>query len=142
MDGVTVRLTSPSRSRPRSVSVSMRCDTAGMARRISEKRRAPSHRFITTRTVHLSPMRWRISVAGRQLSVTCRVPRLKNVPPCEPLPGSQFSAGSDLLPVEAIMLKLALIVGSTRPNRFADKPRDWIVAGARERRDLKLDVLD
>lgn len=40
------------------------------------------------------------------------------------------------------MLKLALIVGSTRPNRFADRPRDWIVAGAKERRDFQLDVLD
>jgi NAD(P)H-dependent FMN reductase len=40
------------------------------------------------------------------------------------------------------MLKLALIVGSTRPNRFADIPAKWIVEGARQRDDFTLDVLD
>jgi hypothetical protein len=40
------------------------------------------------------------------------------------------------------MLNVALIVGSTRPNRFADTPTRWIVAGAAERQDFKLDVLD
>ena len=40
------------------------------------------------------------------------------------------------------MLKLALIVGSTRPNRFADRPKDWIVEGAKARTDLALEVLD
>jgi len=40
------------------------------------------------------------------------------------------------------MLKLALIVGSTRPNRFADIPAGWIVDGARQRDDFSLDVLD
>ena len=40
------------------------------------------------------------------------------------------------------MLKLALIIGSTRPNRFADIPAKWIVEGARERSDFTLDVLD
>lgn len=40
------------------------------------------------------------------------------------------------------MLNIALIVGSTRPNRFADHPKAWIEAGARARDDLKLDVLD
>ncbi len=40
------------------------------------------------------------------------------------------------------MLKLALIIGSTRPNRFADTPAAWIVAGAKARDDFKLDVLD
>ena len=40
------------------------------------------------------------------------------------------------------MLNLALIIGSTRPNRFADAPANWLVDGARERRDLTLDVLD
>jgi NAD(P)H-dependent FMN reductase len=37
------------------------------------------------------------------------------------------------------MLEIALIVGSTRPNRFADVPARWIAA---ERLDLKLSVLD
>lgn len=40
------------------------------------------------------------------------------------------------------MLDVALIVGSTRPNRFADIPARWIESGARARRDLRLDVLD
>jgi NAD(P)H-dependent FMN reductase len=40
------------------------------------------------------------------------------------------------------MLNVALIVGSTRPNRFADIPAGWIVAGAETRSDFGLDVLD
>jgi NAD(P)H-dependent FMN reductase len=40
------------------------------------------------------------------------------------------------------MLNFALIVGSTRPNRFADHSVKWITAGAAARGDLKLDVLD
>jgi NAD(P)H-dependent FMN reductase len=40
------------------------------------------------------------------------------------------------------MLKIGLIVGSTRPNRFADIPVRWIVEAAAARRDLQLDVLD
>jgi len=39
-------------------------------------------------------------------------------------------------------LKIALIIGSTRPNRFADTPARWIVDGAAERSDFTLDVLD
>jgi NAD(P)H-dependent FMN reductase len=40
------------------------------------------------------------------------------------------------------MLKLGLIVGSTRPNRFADTPVRWLVEGAAARADLRLEVLD
>jgi NAD(P)H-dependent FMN reductase len=40
------------------------------------------------------------------------------------------------------MLKVGLIVGSTRPNRFADTPVQWLVEGASARRDLQLAVLD
>jgi NAD(P)H-dependent FMN reductase len=40
------------------------------------------------------------------------------------------------------MLKVGLIVGSTRQNRFAETPARWLVEGAAERSDLKLDVLD
>jgi NAD(P)H-dependent FMN reductase len=40
------------------------------------------------------------------------------------------------------MLKVAVIVGSTRPNRFADKPVQWLVEGAAARSDLQLEVLD
>lgn len=40
------------------------------------------------------------------------------------------------------MLKIGLIIGSTRPNRFADIPAKWLVEGARKRSDLALTVLD
>jgi NAD(P)H-dependent FMN reductase len=40
------------------------------------------------------------------------------------------------------MLKVGLIVGSTRPNRFADVPVQWLVEGASARSDLRLTVLD
>ena len=40
------------------------------------------------------------------------------------------------------MLKFALIVGSTRPNRFADKPKQWVIDGAGARKDFALEVLD
>lgn len=39
-------------------------------------------------------------------------------------------------------LKIALIVGSTRPNRFADVPVKWIVDGCQNRSDFELSVLD
>jgi NAD(P)H-dependent FMN reductase len=40
------------------------------------------------------------------------------------------------------MLKVGLIVGSTRSNRFADVPVKWIVEGAQSRTDLDVKVLD
>jgi NAD(P)H-dependent FMN reductase len=40
------------------------------------------------------------------------------------------------------MLKIAVIVGSTRQNRFADTPVQWLVEGAAARSDLQLEVLD
>jgi NAD(P)H-dependent FMN reductase len=40
------------------------------------------------------------------------------------------------------MLKVGLIIGSTRPNRFADTPAQWLVEGASARSDLRLTVLD
>ena len=40
------------------------------------------------------------------------------------------------------MLKVGMIVGSTRPNRFADIPVRWLVEGAQARPDLRLTVLD
>ncbi|WP_439357056.1 NADPH-dependent FMN reductase [Bradyrhizobium sp. DASA03007] len=42
----------------------------------------------------------------------------------------------------ASVLRVALIVGSTRPNRFADTAAQWIAIGAAKREDFKLDVLD
>jgi len=40
------------------------------------------------------------------------------------------------------MLKLGLIVGSTRPNRFADVPVQWLLDGAQSRNDFVFEVLD
>lgn len=40
------------------------------------------------------------------------------------------------------MLKIALIVGSTRPNRFADLPVTWLTEAAANRTDFQLDTLD
>lgn len=40
------------------------------------------------------------------------------------------------------MLKIGLIIGSTRPKRFADIPAQWITEGARRRSDIELTVLD
>jgi NAD(P)H-dependent FMN reductase len=40
------------------------------------------------------------------------------------------------------VVKIALIVGSTRPNRFADVPARWIEKGAAERSDMTLETLD
>jgi NAD(P)H-dependent FMN reductase len=38
--------------------------------------------------------------------------------------------------------RLALIIGSTRPQRFADKPSDWLLEQAAQRDDFTLDRLD
>ena len=38
--------------------------------------------------------------------------------------------------------RLALIIGSTRPQRFADKPADWLLEQAAQRDDFTLDRLD
>ena len=39
-------------------------------------------------------------------------------------------------------VRLALVIGSTRPQRFADKPADWVIEQAATRDDLTLDRLD
>ncbi len=40
------------------------------------------------------------------------------------------------------MLKIALIIGSTRPQRFADRPAAWIVEGAKAYSSFALETLD
>lgn len=40
------------------------------------------------------------------------------------------------------MLRVGLIIGSTRPNRFADVPARWVLQGASERDDFELEALD
>lgn len=44
--------------------------------------------------------------------------------------------------MDSDIVKIALIIGSTRPNRFADVPARWIVDGAAARDDIALEVLD
>jgi len=39
-------------------------------------------------------------------------------------------------------LRLQIIIGSTRPGRFADKPVAWLVDRLSDRDDFELDVLD
>jgi NAD(P)H-dependent FMN reductase len=39
-------------------------------------------------------------------------------------------------------LRIGLIIGSTRPTRFADKPAEWLLEVAAERDDLVVDRLD
>jgi NAD(P)H-dependent FMN reductase len=43
---------------------------------------------------------------------------------------------------DSTTLKFALIIGSTRPNRFADVPAGWVAAAAAERSDFTLEILD
>ena len=38
--------------------------------------------------------------------------------------------------------KIGIIVGSVRPNRFADKPTEWIAKIAGEHTDLDFEVVD
>ena len=39
-------------------------------------------------------------------------------------------------------LKIKVIVGSTRANRFSEKPAEWIFAEAKKRADLDVELLD
>ena len=38
--------------------------------------------------------------------------------------------------------KIALVIGSTRPTRFADKPAQWMLKQAQARDDLEVEVVD
>jgi NAD(P)H-dependent FMN reductase len=38
--------------------------------------------------------------------------------------------------------RIALIIGSTRPTRFADKPAQWMLKQAQARQDLDVEVVD
>src|SRR3954464_13053276 len=64
--GMILRVTSPSRSSPRKVSVSIRCEMPPISRRSSLKRLVPVPSFVTTRTDHLSPTRDSTSLTARQ----------------------------------------------------------------------------
>jgi NAD(P)H-dependent FMN reductase len=38
--------------------------------------------------------------------------------------------------------KIAVIIGSTRPTRFADKPAQWILKQAKARHDIEVELID
>ena len=38
--------------------------------------------------------------------------------------------------------RIALIIGSTRPTRFADKPAQWMLKQAKARQDMDVGVVD
>ena len=38
--------------------------------------------------------------------------------------------------------KIALIIGSTRPTRFADKPAQWMLKQAQARDDMSVELVD
>ena len=40
------------------------------------------------------------------------------------------------------MINIGLIIGSTRPNRFADVPARWLVEGAASHQNIELQILD
>ncbi len=39
-------------------------------------------------------------------------------------------------------IKIKIILGSTRPNRFSDKPGQWIYEQAKKREDIETEILD
>src|SRR3569833_1748865 len=71
MVGKIVRVTSPSRSRPRKVSVSIRCEMKPILRFSSLKRIGPSISILMTSTLHLSPTRASTDATARQLPSAC-----------------------------------------------------------------------
>src|SRR5215510_12526742 len=108
MVGNTVRVTSPSRSSARSVSVSIRCEMLPSARRSSLNRFGPSPSAETTSTVHLSPTRARTSLTARQSSATCRSPGIIRVPSCR----------------RALVIYLASVSNQYRGRASHDKAQD------------------
>jgi NAD(P)H-dependent FMN reductase len=40
------------------------------------------------------------------------------------------------------MLKIAIIISTTRQTRFADKPASWLMNLAQKRSDMKFELLD
>src|SRR5829696_5101749 len=71
MVGNTVRVTSPSRSSPRRVKVSIRCEMPPILRLSSLKRCGPAISIMITNTLHLSPTRASTEATARQLSPAC-----------------------------------------------------------------------
>jgi NAD(P)H-dependent FMN reductase len=41
-----------------------------------------------------------------------------------------------------LMPRIAIIIGSTRPARFADKPAQWMLKQAQAREDIEVELID
>src|SRR6266478_7148922 len=123
MVGNAVRVTRPSRSRPRSVKVSIRCEMLPSARRSSLNRFRPSPSTVTTSTVHLSPIRASTSLTARQSSGTCRLLGIGNVPSCRRRLVIYLASVSNHNQGMAPMARfnIAVIVGSNRRDSINRK---------------------
>src|SRR6202035_4383279 len=130
MVGKTVRVTSPSRSRPLSVKVSIRCEMLPSPRRSSLKRFDPSPSRVTTSTVHLSPTRASTSLTARQSSGTWRLLGISDVPSCRGRVViylalvSNHNQGTPNMP----KIKIAVLVGSNRRESINRKLAQAIAA--------------
>src|SRR5712671_1367895 len=147
MVGNTVRVTSPSRSRPRKVSVSIRCEMLPRARRISLKRFGPLPSSPTTRIVHLSPTRDSTSLTARQSSGTWRLLGNIDVPSClrrGVIYLASVSSRNHCQQIEGPMakLKIAIVISTTRAARFGHKPALWVHDIAAQRDDIETEIVD
>src|SRR4029453_4946605 len=145
MVGNTVRVTRPSRSSARRVSVSMRCEIEPKALRSSLKRLGPSPKVQTTSTVHLLPTRASTSLAARQPSGSCRLPGITGVPSCaRPLVIYLGLVTIGNHQIEALMskLKIAIVISTTRAARFGHKPAQWLRDIGGQRDDMEIEIVD
>src|SRR4051794_6259101 len=147
MVGNMVRVTSPSRSRPRKVSVSIRCEMLPSARRISLKRFGPLPSSLTTRMVHLSPTRDSTSLTARQSSGTWRLLGNIDVPSClrrGVIYLASVSSRNYCQQIEGPMakLKIAIVISTTRAARFGHKPAQWVQDIAAQRDDIETEIID
>src|SRR5258708_5020660 len=147
MVGNTVRVPSPSRSRPRKVRVSIRCEMLPSARRISLKRRGPLPSSLTTRMVHLSPTRESTSLTARQPSGTWRLLGNIDVPSCLRrwvIYLASVSSRNHCQQIEGPMakLKIAIVISTTRAARFGHKPAQWVHDIAAQRDDIETEIID
>src|SRR5260370_28352817 len=123
MVGKNVRVTSPSRSSPLTVKVSIRCEMLPSARRSSLNRIGPSPRAETTSTVHLSPTRASTSLTARQSSATSRLLGIRLVPSCPCRLVIYLASVSNHNQGRLTMAKVknAVIVGSNRRDSINRK---------------------
>src|ERR1700686_1571334 len=57
----------------------------------------------------------------------------------EPPQQIQTTSEEDIMPAKP---RIAVIIGSTRPTRFADKPAQWILKQAQARDDIEVELVD